>query len=299
MPIIFVFLDGIGLAPAHPHNPLALAATPTLHHLLGGPLTQEQTQQHPALLLRAIDTTLGVPGVPQSGTGQTALLTGVHAPALVGRHQPYYPPVALRPLLAEQSIFHQVQACGLHVTFANAFTPGYWQALANRRLRRTASVIAAEGANLRLRNLDDLRAGHALMWDITHELLRRRDPALDIPVIAAQLAGERLAALAHTHDLVFFECFLPDLAGHGRLPLSVEAVLERIDGLLAGLLATLRPADTLLLTSDHGNIEDCTAVGHTRNPVPLLVVGTAARYFATVQDSTGVAAGIIAALSAA
>ena len=297
MPVIFVFLDGVGLAPTSPHNPLATAATPTLQQLLGGPLTQEQIQQQPALLLRAIDTTLGVPGLPQSGTGQTALLTGVNAPALVGRHQPYYPPVALRPLLAERSIFHQVQTRGLRATFANAFTPGYWQALADRRLRRTAGVIAAEGAGLRLRNLDDLRAGHALMWDITHALLSRRDPALNIPVIAAQLAGERLAALAHTHDLVFFECFLPDLAGHGRLPVSVADVLEWIDGLLAGLLAALRPQDTLLLTSDHGNIEDCTAAGHTYNPVPLLVVGAAARHFATVQDSTGVAAGIIAALS--
>jgi hypothetical protein len=225
------------------------------------------------------------------------LLTGVNAPALSGRHQPYYPPVALRPLLAERSIFHQVQAIGRRATFANAFTPGYWHALATRRHRRTASVIAAVGANLRLRDLDDLRAGQALMWDITHELLRHRDPALDIPVITARQAGERLASLAHTHDLVFFECFLPDLAGHGRLPVSVETVLEWLDGLLAGLLATLRPRDTLLLTSDHGNIEEQTVVGHTRNPVPLLVVGTAARHFAAARDITGVAASIIAALA--
>ena len=47
-----------------------------------------------------LDATLGVPGLPQSGTGHVALLAGVNAPALHGRHQPHFPPVALRPLAA-------------------------------------------------------------------------------------------------------------------------------------------------------------------------------------------------------
>jgi bisphosphoglycerate-independent phosphoglycerate mutase (AlkP superfamily) len=31
--------------------------------------------------------------------------------------------------------------------------------------------------------------------------------------------------------------------------------------------------DTLLITSDHGNLEDGAALTHTRNPVPLVVWG--------------------------
>ena len=91
MSLIFIFLDGVGLAPAGPDNPLASADTPSLRALLGGPLTIEQTkgcelgvgswglvrnpqpptpQLRTQLLFKAIDATLGVDGLPQSGTGR-------------------------------------------------------------------------------------------------------------------------------------------------------------------------------------------------------------------------------------
>src|SRR5947199_10793476 len=199
MSLIFIFLDGVGLAPAGPDNPLASADTPALRALLGGPLTIEQVRdwglgsgdweldsgpqfpipnhQSPIpVLFKAIDATLGVDGLPQSGTGQTALLAGVNAAELHGRHQPHVPPVALRLLLAERSIFRRVIARGGRATFANPFGPGYWQAIAARRMRRSASVIAAEGAGLRFRNGDDLRDGRAGSWDVTNAAM----PALDI-----------------------------------------------------------------------------------------------------------------------
>ncbi|MCG8347959.1 MAG: metalloenzyme [Chloroflexales bacterium] len=297
MSLIFVFLDGVGLAPASPSNPLATAMTPAFHALLGGPLTSEQSQQSDNLLLKPIDATLGVPGLPQSGTGHVALLTGVNAPLLIGRHQPNYPPVALRGILAEQSIFRQAQHRGLEVVFANVFTPGYWQALAARRLRRSASLIAAEGASLRLRDLDDLRAGQALMWDITGDALQVRDEGLAVPPVTPKQAGAHLAALSQSCHLVFFESFLPDLAGHGRLPLSDEAALERIDGFLAGLLDALLPGDTLLITSDHGNIEDRRTPVHTRNPAPLLVVGAGVDAFARAETIADIAAVVMNVLA--
>src|SRR5699024_9177085 len=119
--------------------------------------------------------------------------------------------------LAEQSIFRRVKARGGRATFANAFGPGYWQALATRRIRKSASVIAAEGAGLRFRTGDDLRAGRAVSWDVTNAAMRAREPGIDTPLVAPAAAGANLAALARDHDLVFYESFLPDLAGHGRL----------------------------------------------------------------------------------
>lgn len=329
MSLIFVFLDGVGLAPSGPDNPLTTAPTPALRELLGGPLTIEQERAHRraggepsdsrldpaasvasavegAVLLKAIDATLGMPGLPQSGTGQTALLAGFNAAALHGRHQPHFPPVALRPLLAERSILRRVVRRGGRATFANAFGPGYWEALAARRIRRSASVIATEGAGLGFRTMDDLRRGAAISWDITGERLRGRPE--DVAPIAAARAGANLARLAGDHDLVFFECFLPDLAGHGRMVSEerratsgesggarpsadgqIDEVLATIDGLLGGLLEVMRPTDTLLLTSDHGNVEDATTGGHTRNPVPLLAVGPGATSFAGVTDIAEVA----------
>jgi 2,3-bisphosphoglycerate-independent phosphoglycerate mutase len=320
MSLIFIFLDGIGLAPAGPDNPLTVAGTPALSALLGGPLTIEQAQRGGAsyrghkepdsngntcesfvfsvaemsrwqgeVLFKGIDAALGMPGLPQSGTGQTALLAGVNAAALHGRHQPHFPPVALRPLLAERNVLRRVVARGGRATFANAFGPRYWEAVAARRIRRSASVIAAEGAGLRFRDLDDLRAGRAIAWDVTGAALREHEPYAGLPFFTPHEAGANLAHLADDHDLVFYESFLPDLAGHGRLAISVGAAMALLDGLIGGALATLRPADSLLITSDHGNIESVAAPAHTRNPVPLLVAGPAARAFAGVESIVGVA----------
>ncbi len=322
MSIIFVFIDGVGLAPAGPDNPLASADMPALHALLGGPLALEAASglragtaglsplPARALLFKPIDATLGLPGLPQSGTGHVALLAGVNAPALHGRHQPHFPPVALRPLLADQSIFRRTVARGRRATFANPFGPGYWQAVAARRIRKSASVIAAEGAGLRFRDGDDLRAGRAVSWDVTNAAMREREPGSGIPLVSPGQAGANLAGLARDHELVFYESFLPDLAGHGRLaagdlpPVAggspverqIHAVMALLDGLIGGVLAALRPADSLLITSDHGNVESVAAPAHTRNPVPLLVAGPAAAAFAGVEDIAGVAGAIMAAL---
>lgn len=303
MSIIFVFVDGVGLAPRGSDNPLSNAPTPTIERLFGGMLTIEQTAMLPTALLRPLDATLGVDGLPQSGTGQTALLTGVNAAKLHGRHQPHFPPVALRPLLAEQSIFRRVAGAGGRATFANAFGARYWEALATRKVRRSASVIAAEGAGMRFRDEDDLRAGRALTWDITGDAARTRGAT---PAIEAHAAGARLAHLALEHDLVFFETFLTDLAGHGRLAgesapgaaapsvlAQIHDAMARIDGLIAGALAAKRPGDTLVMTSDHGNIESLAAPTHTRNPVPLLVVGPGTARFARLTSIEHVADAIV------
>jgi phosphopentomutase len=57
-----------------------------------------------------------------------------------------------------------------------------------------------------------------------------------------------------------------------------EAVklLETFDSVLAGLLEVMGSGPHLiLLTSDHGNIEDIQRRGHTLNPVPALLIGPA------------------------
>lgn len=305
MSVIFVFVDGVGLAPWGHDNPLSGAPTPALHTLLGGALTSERTGVSTTTLLHPLDATLGVAGLPQSGTGQTALLAGINAAALHGRHQPHVPPVALRSTLAARNLFSRVIAAGGHATFANAFGTPYWEALAARRVRRSASVIAAEGAGVRFRDEDDLRAGLAVTWDITGETMRSREGS--VSTVEAREAGARLARLATDHDLVFFETFLTDLAGHGRLngpaatagapmPIvaQIHAAMARIDGLIGGVLDAMRPGDTLVMTSDHGNIESLAAPTHTRNPVPLLVVGPGVPHFTRLTSIEQVADAIVA-----
>lgn len=292
---LLVFVDGVGLAPAGPGNPLAEEPMPALRERLAGPLTVERVGPGYGWNLAALDATLGVDGLPQSATGQTALFTGTNAPAILGRHVPALPGPRLAALLAEHSLLRRAALAGRRVTFANAFSRRYFDDVAARRRRHSATTLAALAAQAPLRDLDDLAAGRAVAWDVTRSKFHEHTPGTT--TVAAEDAGRHLAALAADHDLTLWETFMTDLAGHGRHGWTAGEALARLDGLFAGLLAEL-PADvTLLLTSDHGNLEEAGHARHTRNPVPLLALGPDAEAFAGLERIDQVTPAILAAIS--
>src|SRR3972149_9937423 len=169
MALLVLFLDGVGLGGNDPAtNPFVRVPTPTLRHLLGGPLVACGPIDDGDVLLRPADATLGVPGLPQSATGQTALLTGTNAPALEGRHVTAYPTAPLRALLASHSLFTRLSGSGARVALANAYSPEYFTAVAARRLKVAAVTFAAQAAGVRLRTVDDLRAGQAGVHGLTN-----------------------------------------------------------------------------------------------------------------------------------
>ncbi|MBV9789837.1 MAG: metalloenzyme [Chloroflexi bacterium] len=295
MALIFVMIDGVGLAPTGPHNPVAGGMT-RLTGLLDAPLTDALHIETANLRAVPIDATLGLPGLPQSGSGHSAIYGGFNAAAFNGRHQPSYPTIAMREYLSQQNLFQSALDQGARVVWANGYLPGYLEVVAQRRLRHTAGTWAAMQAGLGLRGLAELQSGAALGWDISHALLRTRLDNDELPLITPEAAGARLAALAQTADLVAYETYLPDLAAHERLDISVEAALALVDGLIGGILDHRSADDTLILTSDHGNSEDQTTRVHTRNPVPLIVSGPAARHFAAVRSIDELAAAMLVAL---
>lgn len=275
--LLLLFVDGIGLGDETADNPFVAVPMPALRALLGGPLTRERLQHSDGLALAALDAVLGVPGLPQSGTGQTTLFTGVNAQALLGRHVPALPGPRLRALIDEHSVLKTLAARGHAVTFANAYTAGFAARLRAGEVRASATTCAVLAAGLPLRPLDEVAAGRAVTWDVTGEHFARR-AGEGAEVVPPARAGEALAGLAAAHRFTLYETFLTDLAGHQRWGITAEQALGRLDGLLAGALASL-PADvTLLLTSDHGNLEEPHR-RHTVNPVPLLAVGPAAASF--------------------
>jgi len=270
---------------------------PATRKLLGGPLVHGTDVRTNGTLFRSIDACLGVDGLPQSATGQTSLFTGVNAPALVGAHTGPYPAEALRQIIAERSILKQVVDSGLTATFANAYSEQYWQRAEQGRARHSASTLCTMAAGLPFRTMDDLRQGTAIYWDITHEVMRTLFGA-DIPLRSPHESGRHLASLCESHDLVVFESFLTDLAGHGRLPWPAAVLLEMLDDFLAGILSALPEGSSLVLSSDHGNLEDSSSRMHTRNPVPLLVIGPAAQAFRPAQNITHVTPAILSWLGA-
>ncbi len=283
MAFIIVLIDGVGLAPASTTNPVA-SGMGQLAAKLGQPLTDHLCVERADLLAKGIDATLGVPGLPQSGSGHAAIWGGFNTALFNGRHQPSYPSIAMRERLREHNLFVAAQALSCRVAWANAYLPGYMQAVEQRRLKHTAGTWSALQAGLPLRSVAELEAGTALAWDITQAGARTRSGATLLPTITPVAAAERLLALARTHDLIAFETYLPDLAAHNRLPMTLDDALATVDAFAAHLITARVAQDTIILTSDHGNSEDGDTTTHTRNPVPLIVAGPAAARFGQVQS---------------
>ncbi len=267
-----LFVDGVGLGERDPAtNPFVRAGTPALRRLLGGPLAGREAVRTDLATLVPLDARLGVPGLPQSATGQTALLSGENAAALLGRHLTAYPTPSLQRLLAVRGLFVRLGAAGVQAALANAYTDGYFAAVARRRLRHGAITLNAMQAGVRLRDLADLRAGRAVYHDLTNAGLRRQ--GLEIALVSPEDAGRRLAAIARAETFTVFEFFQTDLAAHGRAGEPIE-VIERYDRMLGAALDALDLGETLVvMTSDHGNLEDGRTTAHTLNPVPALLVG--------------------------
>lgn len=270
--LLLWFVDGLGLGPSEGSaNPLLLARTPTLSSLLGGPIC---AATFPARNGRcsavALDSTLGVPGRPQSGTGQVALLTGCNAAQAEGRHVPGFPTRQLRTLLREHSLFVRLSRRGIRVALANAYPEPYLQ---NPRARHGAFLYAARAAGVPVRDLAALDRGEAVAGDLTGEGLAHR--GYSVQVVTPEEAGRRLARLVCEHELTVFDYFALDLASHGRFPRPVQVVAEQLDRALGAVLESLDlSTTTVVLTSDHGGAE-AAGGGHTTNPVPLVAVGHA------------------------
>ncbi len=277
MRILFLFLDGIGLGRDDPAiNPFAKAPLPNLTRLLEGERLVAGVE--PLVTRRAtvvsLDACLSVPGMPQSGSGQAALLTGQNVPALIGGHYGPWPSQAIVTLLSNGNLFHTVRQMGRRAAFLNAYPPAYFAAIESRRRVYSSIPQAVVSAGLALGTVEDLRAGRAVSADFTGQGWRDRLGLCDTPLLTPREAGERMARLAGESDLSFFEYWLSDYAGHRQDMTEAVNLLRSVDEMLGGLLSAWDDESGLiLLTSDHGNMEDLSTRGHTTNPVPALLVG--------------------------
>lgn len=291
MSVLLIFVDGVGLGVTdETRNPLSNAPMPVVRQLIGDrPLilaSAENAVTHervdgldaPARLV-AVDACLDMPGLPQSATGQTTLLSGINASQVLGRHLSGLPTETLVRILREHSLFKQLREAGKTATFVNPFTDDYFEAVEKGKWRHSSTTTAVLSADLPVRMLDDFLRGRAVFHDITGEGLRRR--GYDVPVITPDEAGRRLAALAAEHDFTLFEHFLTDFAGHAQDWDEAQRLLSMLDDLIG---AVLRHVDlkttTVIVISDHGNLEDLSVKTHTRNPVPGLFIGAGKDYFA-------------------
>ena len=277
--VLLLFMDGVGLGTSDPVcNPFAACEMPALEALLGGRKLVLETAPYignEATLL-AIDPTLGLLGTPQSASGQAALLTGRNVPQEIGEHYGPKPNPPIQQILREGNIFSTVTKLGGKAALLNAYPPQYFEAIERGHRLYSAIPHAVTAAGLPLMTTEDIQAGRALSVDFTGEGWASRPEFPPVPIYSPSAAGAKLAQLAAGYDLAWFDFWPSDYAGHRQDMDSAIALLKAFDAVLSGLLQTLDgQQDLIVLTSDHGNLEDLSQRGHTRNPVPALLIGSA------------------------
>jgi 2,3-bisphosphoglycerate-independent phosphoglycerate mutase len=284
MHILMIFLDGIGLGHDDPpSNPFAAAHTPTLHALAGDQRwlrSTPRTESERAIFIPT-DPRLGVPGRPQSATGQAVIMTGRNVPAEIGEHYGPKPNPAIRAILAEDNLFKRLTASGRHAAFLDAYPPRFFHAInSGRRLRSALQEAAFEGG-VPIRGIEDFYARRALSADWTGQGWRDVLGFTDAPLMTPTGAGARMAELARESHFSLFTTWITDEIGHrGPLERGVQ-YLELFDRVMSGLLDTWNDEEGLIvITSDHGNMEDLSVRNHTENDVPTVVIGAARHMFA-------------------
>ena len=297
--ILFLFLDGVGLGADDPErNPFALAEMPNLNRLLDGRRMVAEAApfvgSHATLL--ALDANLGVAGLPQSASGQATLLSGQNIPAILGYHYGPKPNQAIADLIAEHNLLKKLKTVGLQVAFLNAFPDAYFEAIGSGHRLYGTIALAAMRAGVPLYTVDDLRLGRAISADFTAQGWRDRLGYKDTPILEPAEAGRQMARQADEFEFMLFEYWLTDYAGHEQDMQAACDLLVTFDQVLGGLLESWDDCSGLILvTSDHGNLEDLSTHRHTSNPVPALLVGAPELrqpFAAGLHDLTGIAPAI-------
>src|SRR6266511_3729425 len=275
MRVLFIFMDGIGLGENNSEtNPFARAKMPNLNKLLDGrSLLKDAEPFHgEQATLLAVDPAVGVGGLPQSATGQAILLTGINIPAELGYHYGPKPNPDVAAYLKEATLFSRFVKEGKKATLLNAYPPRYFDGIDSGKRLYSSIPLSVINAGLPLFRHDDLFEGHALSADFTGNGWRSMLGFTDAPVMDPEHAGRKLGTLAKEYDFSLFEYWASDYAGHKQQMDEAIHLMETFDGVLGGLVDVWDDG-LILVTSDHGNMEDLSTRRHTGANVPALVIG--------------------------
>lgn len=293
MSVIFLFIDGVGLGDEESHNPFIQNNYEAFTQMADGqPFTRRaESFVNGKHLFKQVDATLGVEGLPQSGTGQTALFTGENAPEKIGKHFGPFPHSGIKHLLREQSIFNKAQKKGCSCHFMNAY-PDIFFEKSRQRNRWSCTTLMAKSAGLPLNNAETVKKENAITAGITQQGWREK-LNINIPRIDPEKAAARLLEKGKEYDLLLYEYYLTDKAGHSQDHEDARRVLSRYNRFLSELIRNKRSEDTLVLSSDHGNVEDLSTKTHTFNKVPLFAYGPGASALKDAESILDITPGIL------
>ncbi|MFW6006881.1 MAG: alkaline phosphatase family protein [Bacillota bacterium] len=263
MRILLLFIDGFGLGSNNPQeNPIIAANTVYIDKILKNKIG----------LMIPTDARLGIKGIPQSATGQTTLFTGINAAKVMGRHISGFPGPGLREIIFKDNLFKSLKSRGKKVTFANAYTRSYLNKFLAGDIKGSVTTNLVYSAGLDFRMTNFLIRGKAVYRDLTNKLIKEVDSR--IPLIKPEEAAKNLIKIVEECDLTLYEYFQTDIVGHKQNLKEAVDIIIKLDKFIGKLIEELDFKQTLLIiTSDHGNIEDLSIKPHTKNPVPTILLG--------------------------
>jgi len=277
MNMIIVFVDGLGIGSADPDlNPCVQEG---LNHFGCYRDGDKFIKSDPESELIAVDATLSVPGLPQSATGQVTLLTGHNASKILGRHLYGFPNQPLRDILKSHSVLKRIKDEGLTCDFLNTFRPPFFNLPESTKWRLSATTGATLAAGLEFHPPEHIAESKSIYHDITGGLLWEK--GFDVPILTLGEAGRIVARQSKFYDLLLFEYFLTDQIGHKQDSEKARQEILKLDSFISYILIELDLENTLLIvTSDHGNIEELSTKSHTQNPAMTLTWGKKKTEFA-------------------
>lgn len=267
-PIIYIFLDGVGIGEANAEkNPFARFK----NRFFGAHAGKTFSMAGEVI---STDAHMGIPGLPQSATGQTALFTGYNGPQILGRHVNGFPTFTLRPYFKEKNLLKVMNDAGLNATLINSYSSIYLKRMEHPRAERmiSASSLMQRHSGKPYFTTEDYLAGKSLYMDLSNWFLRKH--GLDVPIAKPYENGRKLVRIARNYDLIVYEYFFTDKVGHEQSWGAAKRILRHVDDFLSGVWDELNPAkETVVISSDHGNMEDLSVKTHTANPVGTFVYG--------------------------
>ncbi|MDH5717183.1 MAG: metalloenzyme [Spirochaetia bacterium] len=277
--VIYIFLDGIGIGTSNKEiNPLARYKTYFLS-VLGG-----KSSFSPPGNLITTDAHMGVKGIPQSATGQTALFTGINAAKVMKRHINGFPTFSLRPYLKKHSILKKFIENNYKGTLINSYSSKYLTKIKMPRGERfmSATTMIQKGSGLPFFTIEDYLEGKCLYMDITNWFLKQQ--GLNINLVKPKTAGRKLVSLSKNYNLIIYEYFFTDKAGHDGSFVDAKKIISHLEGFFEGIWEEIDTENSLIIiTSDHGNFEDFSYLNHTENPVATIFYGKGSEYLQKIK----------------
>ncbi|MFO7891082.1 MAG: metalloenzyme [bacterium] len=293
--VVFIFIDGLGLGSENPEiNP---CLDSNIHIFSSYNRNKDKISVLKNGFCLPTDATLGTRGLPQSATGTATLLTGINCAKELKKHIPGFPTNNLIEIIQKESILKKVNQKNLSSNFINAYRPLFFKLKEKTKWRLSTTTVANLAAGNSFYSLKDIEKHTSIYHDYTNRHLIKR--GFNVPVFSSDEAAKILAAASDKYNLVVYEYFLTDRAGHNQNMKEAVQILVQIEKFIITLIDFLNFRDKLLIvSSDHGNIEDLSVKTHTRNYVGTYVWGDKSeRYISDINDLTDISKIIMKFLS--